>query len=68
MTDDVFVILERKPTKTGLKEFVVGYSDNGSTASYNLKRLYHMNAFENRYFMEVHQYKPVDAHCFDKDQ
>jgi len=67
MTDDCFVIYERRATKAGLKSFVVGYSTSEKFAAYNLKRLYHMNPFENRYYMEMSQYAPVDAHCFDKD-
>lgn len=67
MTDDCFVIYERKPTKQGLKAFIVGYSLSGNMAVYHLKRLYHMNPFENKYYLEMMQYKPVDAYCFDKD-
>jgi hypothetical protein len=56
MADDCFVIYERKATKNGLKSFVVGYSTSENLAAYNLKRLYHMNPFENRFYMEMTQY------------
>jgi hypothetical protein len=66
MTDDVFVIYERKPTKQEVKIFAVGYSWSATTIGFALKRLYHMNPFENRYYVEMNQYKP-DAQCYDKE-
>lgn len=66
MTDDCFVIYERKATKKGMVQHIIGYSLSGTIAASELKRLYHMNPFENKFFMEVAQYKPVDAYCFDE--
>ena len=67
MPDDVFVVYERRPTKKGIMNFVVGYAKSTTIAGNELQRLYHMNPFENRYYIEINQYKPVDAFCFDKE-